>query len=489
MTASENRPHILLVDDEPMVREAISFLLSDMDYTCDEADTMAAASQLLDAIQYDLVITDYRLEDHDGLEIIDSMRDKKNTVPVILITGAHDEELTEEALRHGACALLPKPFEPDELARVIGKALNGKGKKDLRKTTCEMVAVRAGLEEEWSPVFDAIPDMVSLLDKNYRLIRVNMAFAAAFDMEPESVIGKKCYEIMHKTDAPCPTCPHRETLETKSPTRALLYDEGVGKHLEVSVAPIIDRKGEILGSIHIAKDVTESILEKEELQRIRAAMLDSADALLVTREDGSVAQANRSFEKIFGYERNHLDRFSLPHLFLKPEEHQQVVAQLRKDGHAEQSCTLRREDSSQFQGHVQVNLIREKEGPLLGAVYTFHDLTHAKKEAEQRSSKDRLQGALEMAGTACHQLNQPLQAISIYATMLLRKLEQDTRESEQCRIIKEQSDRMSEITRRLNKITRYKTVPYIEHEQIIDLEAASRTRTAILKKPQELSDA
>ena len=53
--------------------------------------------------------------------------------------------------------------------------------------------------EEWRGTFDAITDLVSIHDKDYKIVRVNETYAKAFGMKPQALIGKSCYEIVHGT--------------------------------------------------------------------------------------------------------------------------------------------------------------------------------------------------------------------------------------------------------------------------------------------------
>ena len=62
--------------------------------------------------------------------------------------------------------------------------------------------------EEWGTTFDAITDLISIHDKDYRFIRVNKAFINTFKMEPPELIGKTCYEVVHGTNGPVSNCPH-----------------------------------------------------------------------------------------------------------------------------------------------------------------------------------------------------------------------------------------------------------------------------------------
>jgi two-component system sensor kinase FixL len=111
--------------------------------------------------------------------------------------------------------------------------------------------------EEWMITFDSISDLVSIHDKDFKLVRVNKAFADAFGMKPEEVIGKKCYGIVHGTNEPPRECPHKRMLGTKKSETAAFFDPQLGIYLEVSTSPIFNENGQIIASVHIAKDITQ----------------------------------------------------------------------------------------------------------------------------------------------------------------------------------------------------------------------------------------
>lgn len=119
--------------------------------------------------------------------------------------------------------------------------------------------------EEWRTTFDSITDWISICDKDFRLIRVNKAFADVVKMKPKELIGKHCYEIVHGTNEPVPSCPHKKTMKTKKPAMAEFFEPHLGIHLEISVSPIFDEKGEVVASVHVARDITERKKMEEQL--------------------------------------------------------------------------------------------------------------------------------------------------------------------------------------------------------------------------------
>ena len=118
--------------------------------------------------------------------------------------------------------------------------------------------------EEWKTTFDSIPDLVSINDKDFRLLRVNKAFADTLSMKPEELVGKKCYQMIHRTNEPVPNCPHMKTLETKVPAITELFEPQLGLHIEVATSPIFNEKGEVVASTHITRDITQRKLAEEE---------------------------------------------------------------------------------------------------------------------------------------------------------------------------------------------------------------------------------
>ena len=118
----------------------------------------------------------------------------------------------------------------------------------------------------------------------------------------------------------------------------------------------------------------------------------------------------------------------------------------------------------------------------------LYAIQRVQAEAERRQ-KQRLQGALELAAAACHELNQPLQAVAGHTDLLLESADPKGPLERRVRIIKEQVDRLTQITRKLRRVTRYVTTDYLEGERIIDLDRATEPREARAPSGTETLDA
>jgi len=104
----------------------------------------------------------------------------------------------------------------------------------------------------------------------------------------------------------------------------------------------------------------------------------------------------------------------------------------------------------------------------------FMDITRNKQAEQDRRERERLQGVLEMAGAVCHELNNPMQVIAGCCDKLVKDFAgSHPLELKLLGVVKKNVDRMSRMTMRINRITRYATKDYVEGKKIIDIHEAS----------------
>lgn len=137
--------------------------------------------------------------------------------------------------------------------------------RDISKEKqAEESILKAG--KEWQNTFDSISDIIFILDKDNTIRRVNKIFLDAFGLKREDVVGKKCYELIHKSDKPWAACPHVKTLQDSKPHTEEVDDPVLGIPLLVSTSPIFNEKGECVGTVHIAKNISELKKARQELE-------------------------------------------------------------------------------------------------------------------------------------------------------------------------------------------------------------------------------
>jgi len=120
-------------------------------------------------------------------------------------------------------------------------------------------------KEEWQKSFDAIPDIITIRDKNMRILRANKAAYAFFNAQFGELNGKYCYEIFRGVSDPCPTCPLVNiTGDGKGVSATITYDK-LGRTFLVTSSSIDDEAGKAKYFVNVAKDITDQKRLEEEL--------------------------------------------------------------------------------------------------------------------------------------------------------------------------------------------------------------------------------
>jgi DNA-binding NtrC family response regulator len=135
--------HLLLVEDEAALREAVAEQLGDRGYHVDQVDSGEAALARLADFAYDVIVTDLRLPGIDGSAVVDAAVERYADIVCIVVTGYGTVKDAVEAIKRGASDFVSKPFQIDELLLVLDAAL------EQRRLKSENAYLRAQLEERY----------------------------------------------------------------------------------------------------------------------------------------------------------------------------------------------------------------------------------------------------------------------------------------------------------------------------------------------------
>src|ERR1700674_3912454 len=136
--------HLLLVEDESLLRQAIAEQLADRGYHVEQADTGEAALTHLADFAFDVIVTDLRLPGIDGSTVVETAVARYPDIIAIVVTGYGTVKDAVEAIKRGAWDFVNKPFQIDELLHVLDSAL------EQRRLKSENAYLRAQLEERFS---------------------------------------------------------------------------------------------------------------------------------------------------------------------------------------------------------------------------------------------------------------------------------------------------------------------------------------------------
>ena len=121
--------------------------------------------------------------------------------------------------------------------------------------------------KDWEYTFDAVPDLIAVLNKEYRVVRANKAMAARLGVTPEECTGLTCYHVMHGTDEPPSYCLHMQLLQDGLEHTSEIHEDSLGGDFMVSVSPLHDSEGKLTGCVHVARDITKRKRAEEALQK------------------------------------------------------------------------------------------------------------------------------------------------------------------------------------------------------------------------------
>jgi PAS domain S-box-containing protein len=296
---------VLYVDDEPDMLEIGKILLESEDPNL-KVDTIVSARLAMKHLhkhKYDVIVSDYKMTDMDGITFLKHLHVSGNTTPVILFTGKGREELEIQAFNEGADDYVEKGCNPKlqfmELAHKIRRSsLNHRLKEENLKYA-----------ERFKNVFDAINEFIFEMDAHATITFVSNKVKDVIGYEPRQVIGKTPLDFIGSTD------------EIKR-VSALLAEYGKNPQkiyhmefhclskdvreitLKITAAPMYDETKKFIGYQGSIEDITESnrLKEKQIFTNIilKTQMETSLDGILVIDDKGNILQYNRNFVIMWG---------------------------------------------------------------------------------------------------------------------------------------------------------------------------------------------
>ncbi|MFZ5866185.1 MAG: diguanylate cyclase [Thermodesulfobacteriota bacterium] len=167
----------------------------------------------------------------------------------------------------------------------------------IERTRIERLIAKA--KREWEQTFDTVPDLIAIIDRDFRIQRLNKAMAAKLGVHPRDAIGLNCHEVCHGTDHPIDICPLHMSLADGKEHSAEVFEPRLSGTFLVSVTPL-----QVNGSnrpemfVHVARDITERKIFEEKLRKL--AITDSLTEIWNRRQFMQLAQRELDRTKRYG---------------------------------------------------------------------------------------------------------------------------------------------------------------------------------------------
>jgi PAS domain S-box-containing protein len=216
----------------------------------------------------------------------------------------------------GTITLLSR--SPRELGQREMKLVESIGNQiGLALENAKLFSNLAKAKSQWETTFDAVTDLITIRDKDYRILRANQAACKRYGMDPERITGEKCYEVLHGRDAPCEGCYVSETLETKKPASGVRDNRYLNGIFQYYTYPVYNETGELIGVFDLAREITEEKrleIEKEivnNVNKILASSLDINEVVKAVRiEVNKILDSDRMSITLFDKEEEGFRFFS-----------------------------------------------------------------------------------------------------------------------------------------------------------------------------------
>jgi len=306
--------------------------------------------------------------------------------------------------------------QEDELGQLTA-AINRMGEK-ISKKSDELNKQR----NEYQRLFELVPCIITVQDRNYKLIRYNREFDNKFSPSP----GDYCYSAYKGRIEKCENCPVEKTFADGrfhfSEERGINKD-GRPTHWIVNTSPIKNEKGEIVAAMEMSLDVTHRKLLEEELKKSEKkyyAIFDNIPnpVFVLDLETLEIRDCNASVEIVYGFRKDEIIRRSFLQLFSK-EETDYYAKLLKSTTVINQARHINRTGDSLF---VNIRISTSEDDGEKVLLVTTSDITKRLETEQQLIQASKMATLGEMATGVAHELNQPLTVIKTASRFFMKKI-------------------------------------------------------------------
>ena len=275
---------------------------------------------------------------------------------------------------------------------------------------------------EYQSLFELVPCIITVQDRNYKLVQYNREFYEKFNPKP----GDYCYRAYKGRELKCEICPVEETFADGRPhvsEETGFHKDGTPAHWIVRTSPLKNDHGEIVAAMEISVDVTQRKLLEEELKKSEKkyyAIFDNIPnpVFVLDMDTLEILDCNHSVKAVYGYDKEDIIRSSFLNLF-KDNDSDRFAALVKT------STVINRARHITKDGHnLYVNLrISPSEYP--GAsmlLVTASDITKRLETEQQLIQASKMATLGEMATGVAHELNQPLSVIKTASRFFMKKI-------------------------------------------------------------------
>jgi PAS domain S-box-containing protein len=302
-------------------------------------------------------------------------------------------------------------------------------------------------------IIESSEDAIASKDLNGIITSWNKSAERLFGYTAEEIIGQPVTVIIPPElhgDEPKILGKIRSGERIEHFQTVRVHKNGQRINVSLTVSPIKDAKGTIVGAAKIVRDITRQKKLEEAALRLAAIVESSDDAIASKDLNGFVTSWNRSAEKLFGYKAEEIVGKHIT-LIIPPELHHDedmILSKVRRGEKIDHFETIRlHKNGERVEVSLTISPIKDDDGHVIGAAKIVRNITETNKIERALRVTEKLAAAGRMAATVAHEINNPLEAVTNLVYLAKRDLSNHDRVAGYLELASRELDRVAHITR------------------------------------------
>ncbi|OQY14200.1 MAG: hypothetical protein B6I30_01220 [Desulfobacteraceae bacterium 4572_187] len=331
-------------------------------------------------------------------------------------------------------------------------------------------------EEKYTDFFNSIPAAIHRTTVEGKIVYCNWAYARLFGFNSLSELTNYPAINLYKNKK------DRGLFVNSILQRGRVVDlpisfvkkDGTTIWCAVTARAVIDDDGAVEHIDGVVKDITGEIEEEESQPSLNGAIDNQNEGILIFDLHGNLIDVNEAGTEVIGFPKDKLIGKSLSEFLLPGQKvlFLLFLSDILKIGHEEVILPLI--DRNGNTRYIEINgILAKKNGRAYHIKGIARDMTKRTKQQKDRSTKEKFQGVLEMAGGVAHRMNQPLTIINNLLDEVLFDTKTDDKIHKKIVSIDQQIKKLNDITTKIGNIKKYKAMDYVAGIKIVDIDKAS----------------
>lgn len=423
------QPSVLIVDDEPHVRQLLATILQQADYRCQSVETVAAARHALKDRNFDLVLADINLPEESGIDLARYINEHHPETGVVMVTAVDDPDQAKEVLAIGVYGYIIKPFTQNLVLITVENALRRhlleqEVNASIRELEAKVAERTQSLNEQlflMQNLIDAVPVPLFYKGTDGRYLGCNRAFAASVGLSRASIVGKTVFDVHPQQVAEWLWERDRQLLGqggTQVYEQTFTAPDGSKSIGMIHKATFCDIEGAIGGLIGVRLDITEikqieqALRESEE--KLRSIMDNLQIGVVMIDPRMEILEINRQVAKWFPPDQEIKGR-SCYQVFADPgQQHPCEVCpacEVLATGLVKEATLSRQTAQGERIFRVIASPMHDTAGAVVAVLELIEDVTDALAAEREFRQAQKLEAVGALAAGIAHEINTPVQYV------------------------------------------------------------------------------